>query len=184
MKCRIALASLLAMGLGGVAFAAQHSQPEEEPAQQAHGQLGEQGEVEGHGGEHHHKNHVAFFLGSTEAEEHHGEQGDRDFTIGVDYERRLSRVLGVGGLLDWVVEGRREFLLGVPVFLHAGKHAKFQLAPCYQRIRETSDDEFVFRTGFMWDFYVGSLSLAPTVFYDFTDGQDFLVVGLSIGTGF
>ena len=139
---------------------------------------------EAHGGEHHHRNHIAVFVGSTEAEEHHGEKGDRDFTIGVDYERRLSKVVGVGGLLDWVVEGRREYLVGIPLFLHAGKHAKFQLAPCYQKVRETGSDEFVLRTGFMWDFFVGTISLSPTIFYDFTEEQDFLVFGLTVGKGF
>ena len=139
---------------------------------------------EAHGSEHHHKNHIAFFVGSTEAEEHHGEKEDRDFTLGVDYERRLNSVVGIGGLFDWVVEGRREYLVGVPLFLHAGKHAKFQLAPCYQRIRETGDNAFVFRTGFMWDFFVGKVSLSPTVLYDLTEEQDFLVFGLTVGKGF
>jgi hypothetical protein len=30
----------------------------------------------------------------------------------------------------------------------------------------------VFRTGFLWDFYVGKITLSPTIFYDFTEGQD------------
>ena len=68
------------------------------------------------GAEHHHKNHIALFIGSTEGEAEEGEKEDRDFTLGVDYERRLTELIGIGGLYDWVAEGRREFLIGMPVF--------------------------------------------------------------------
>jgi hypothetical protein len=33
-------------------------------------------------------------------------------------------------------------------------------------------------------FYVGKISLLPAIFYDFTEGQDFLVFGLNVGKGF
>ena len=102
-----------------------------------------------HGENDHHKNHVAFFVGSTEAEEHHGEKGDRDFTIGIDYERRLSKIFGIGVLADWVIEGDREYIVGIPLFLRAGKHAIFQLAPAYHRLSHSGDEGFLFRTGFM-----------------------------------
>lgn len=45
--------------------------------------------------------------------------GMTGFTIGVDYERRLSRMWGIGVLADVAVgEIKREAVLGVPVFLH------------------------------------------------------------------
>ena len=49
---------------------------------------------------------------------------------------------------------------------------------------DSGDDEFVFRTGFSWDFELKNVVLAPAIFYDFTEGQDFLVLGLNIGKGF
>ena len=186
MKHWTVLVTALVIGLGGSVATAQHSQEGDEASQEARGQeaVEDHEADEGHGEAHHHKNHIAFFVGSTEAEEHHGEKGDRDFTIGLDYERRLSRVVGIGGLVDWVVEGNREYLIGVPVFLHVGKHAKFELAPAFQHLTEADENSFVFRTGFHWDFFVGQISLSPAVFYDFTEEQDFFVFGLSIGTGF
>ncbi len=49
---------------------------------------------------------------------------------------------------------------------------------------DSGDEEFVFRAGFSWDFELKNVVLAPAIFYDFTEGQDFLVLGLNIGNGF
>jgi len=160
---------------------------QEAPEQEHHEQAGEHHEAaEGHGEEHFHKNHVALFVGSTEAEEHHGEKEDRDFTLGIDYERWLNKWFGAGAMLDFVVEGRREYLVGPLFILHAGKGAKFFAAPCYQSVRESGEDNFVFRTGFGWDFFVGKgkYSVFPSVYYDFAEGQDFFVFGVGFGMGF
>jgi hypothetical protein len=173
---RMLLALVVLLGAAAVPAPtmAQHVEGEEHEATETH---------EEHGGHELHQNHVALFLGSTEGEEHHGEKGDRDFTIGIDYERRLSKLFGIGAMVDWVAEGNREYLIGVPVFLHVGNGGKFQLAPAYHRVREGDEDGFVFRTAFAWDFYIKKISLAPYIAYDFTDGQDFTVFGLDIGTG-
>ncbi len=138
------------------------------------------------GEEHFHKNHVAVFVGSTEAEEHHGEKTDPDFTVGFDYERRFSKLFGAGAMLDFVVEGRREYLVGPLFILHPGMGAKLFAAPCYQSVREGGEVNFVFRSGFGWDFFFGKgkYSVFPSVYYDFAEGQDFLVIGVGFGMGF
>ena len=187
----VPLALLLVVFVGAPAtLVAQeaHAAPEQEHAEQAgeaHEATEEHGEehAEEHG-EHFHKNHIALFVGSTEAEEHHGEKGDRDFTLGVDYERRLSSLFGIGGMFDWVVEGRREFLVGPIGFIHPYKGLKFYAAPCYQHIREGDKDDFVFRIGGTWDFEVGKYSVGPHLIYDFASEQDFFVFGVGIGRGF
>jgi hypothetical protein len=134
--------------------------------------------------EHYHENHMALFVGSTEAEEHHGEKGDPDFTIGLDYERRLNKLFGLGAFAEWVAEGNREYLLGPMVFLHPYKGAKLYAAPCYQHIQESGTDNFVFRVGASWDFEFGEYSVGPNVIYDFADEQDLLVLGVGFGVGF
>jgi hypothetical protein len=136
------------------------------------------------GVEHHHKNHIALFVGSTEAEVHEGDKEDRDFTLGVDYERRLTKLIGMGGLYDWVAEGRREFLIGMPVFFHPFKASKFQIAPCVQRIREDKEIKYVTRIGFSWGFELSKTTISPEIFYDITSGQDFIVFGVAFGWGF
>jgi hypothetical protein len=140
---------------------------------------GEHGEAHGH-----HKNHVAFFLGSTQAELHHGERDDPQFTLGVDYERRLNEYVGVGALLDAVVEGHREVIIGIPLFLHAGS-LKGLIAPGGERVRETGNWEFMTRFGILWEFEISSSwSLAPVVQYDVTEEGGTWVLGLGFGKGF
>jgi len=141
------------------------------------------GDAAEHGEEHLHKNHFAVFLGSTQSEEHHGDRDDPQFTIGVDYERRLTKVLGVGLLADYVVEGNREFLLGIPFFVHAGKSAKFEVAPSWHKIREDGTDGGVLRLGFHWEFEMGRGSISPAIFYDITEEDNLWILGLGFGRG-
>jgi len=144
---------------------------------------GHAGDASEHGEEHFHKNEVAVFLGSTQSEEHHGDRDDPEFTIGIDYERRLTEHFGLGLLADFVAEGNREILLGIPFFLHAGKSAKFELAPGWHKVKEDGSDGGVLRLGFHWAFEVGRGSLSPAVFYDITEEDNLWVFGLGIGRG-
>jgi hypothetical protein len=173
---------LIVVSLGTPARAVAEEQEGHEAAGEEHATS--EGHGEEHGEEHLHKHHVALFIGSTEAEEHHGEKGDRDFTLGFDYERRLSKLWGFGGMIDWVAEGNREYLVGPIAFLHPYKGSKLYAAPCYQGVRESGDGNFVFRVGAAWDFDVGkNLSIGAHIIYDFAEGQDFFVFGVGIGRG-
>ena len=87
-------------------------------------------------------------------------------------------------MFDLVVEGIREFLLGAIGYLHPYGGLKLYAGPCYQKVREDSQDKFVFRVGVSWDFSIGRFSVGPHVIYDFADDQDFLVLGIGIGRGF
>ena len=135
-----------------------------------------------HGSHHFHKNHFALFLGSTQPDEH-GERTDAAFTVGIDYERRLNRRIGVGFLADMVTGGNREALVGLPLFLHFGKRAKFQLAPGWHEVAESHDAGLVWRTGFIWDFEVGKNTISPSIYYDITEHENLFVVGVGIGKG-
>lgn len=177
----VATLALALVGVVGAPATLDAQETHGEPADEAHEAADEHAEEHG---EHLHANHIAVFVGATEPEEHHGEKEDPDFTLGVDYERRLSRLWGVGGMIDWVVEGRREWLIGPIGFVHPYKGLKFFAAPCYQHIREGAKDEFVFRLGAAWDFEVGKYSIAPNVIYDFAAEHDFLVLGVTVGRGF
>jgi hypothetical protein len=172
----IALPLALSVVVSGPVMA---QEPEEhDPAE---GHAVESGES---AGEHFHKNHVAIFIGSTEAEEEHGEQDDPDFTLGLDYGRRFSKLFGIGVMLEFVVEGKREYVVGVPFYIHVGRYAKFQLAPAFHHLSHTGENEAMLRTGFMWDFSVGKMTVSPALFYDIVDGQNFIVLGAAIGKGF
>ena len=179
-----------------------------EAAGEQHEGVEEHGEVHGeaHGEEHHfHKNHFGVFVGSTEGVEQHGEEhgdtghgdghgevtsegssggkDDPDFTIGLDYERRLTKLIGIGGMVDFVVEGRREYLLGPIGFLHPFKSSKFFAAPLAERVRETGDWEFVFRVGGLWEFHVGKFSVAPFTGSEGDVAALHCILGVAFGRG-
>ena len=182
----ITLSLLVAVSNPGVGFPqeTEHHEPAAEHEATGEKHEAEAASGESHGEGHLHKHHVALFVGSTEAEEHHGEKGDPDFTLGFDYERRLSRLFGIGGRLDWVAEGRREVLIGPIGFLHASKGLRLYAAPCYQREREGCQDNFVLRVGGTWDFHIGRYVIGPHVIYDFGEEHNFLVLGVGFGRGF
>ncbi len=146
-------------------------------AEDAHHTGGDQ-----HEAGHLHKNHFALFLGTTQPDEH-GERTDAAFTVGIDYERRLTKLIGVGFLADVVTGGNREYLVGVPLFLHVGKRGKFQLAPGWHKVDEDQAKGLVWRTGFIWDFEVGKNTISPSVYYDITEHENLFVLGVGIGQG-
>ena len=127
-----------------------------------------------------HRNHLAFFLGVTSG----GEHEDAAPTIGVDYERQLTRVFGIGAMLDVTGGDRREGVLGIPFVLHASRAAKIVVAPSVERIRETRETEPLLRLGFLYDFEVGRMTVAPTFNVDFVEGDQLYVVGVYVGWGF
>jgi hypothetical protein len=152
-------------------------------------------------GRHLHKHHLAVIISATEAVEEHGDEhdgnghsegssdskDDPDFTIGFDYERRFTQLFGFGGMIDWIAEGRREFLFGPIGVLHPFKGSKFWVAPLAERVRETGDWGLVVRVGTGWDIPIGKsgkYSIAPNINYDISDEHQLWVVGVAIGKGF
>ena len=85
----VALFSIVTVAAPAVVASQETQEQEHSETGEHHEATEEHAEEQGEG--HHHKNHVAVFVGSTEAEERHGEKEDRDFTLGIDYERRLSK---------------------------------------------------------------------------------------------
>jgi hypothetical protein len=132
-----------------------------------------------------HRNHIAFFVGSTATEdERPGGTDDPRFTLGVNYERRLTRLLGLGAVLEAVPEGEREAVVLVPVLFHVGRRAKFLIGPGAQRLEHPRETTFVARIGFEYDFHVKRVILTPELNFDFSEEADFSVLGLNIGWGF
>jgi hypothetical protein len=142
-------------------------------------------EHDGSGKHEFHRNHVAFFIGSTATEgERPGAEDDPRFTLGVNYERRLTRLLGLGAVLEAVPEGEREAVVLVPVLFHVGRRAKFLIGPGAQRLEDPRETTFVARIGFEYDFHVKQVILTPELNVDFSEEENFAVLGLNIGWGF
>ena len=80
-----------------------------------------------HGGAGHeyHRNHFSFFFGITDGGNAEGEgEESASPTLGLDYERQLSRRFGVGFLSDIAAGDRREFVAGTLQFQGGGPYIK------------------------------------------------------------
>ena len=131
-------------------------------------------------------NHFALFGGFTIGGQNSGDGREKAaFTVGVDYERRLSPRWGLGVMGDWAFGDRREFIVAAPVFLHTRSGLRFHLAPGIERIRKDgpreAKSEFLLRTGLAYDFHFGEVSLSPSFSVDFVHGEQLHVLGASVG---
>ena len=129
-----------------------------------------------HSEHHFHRNHFAVFLGVTEEEEHSA------FSVGFDYERRLTRLFGIGALIDFATGDVRSGVWGIPFILHPGKGWKLYVAPGRENGSER-DAEFMFRVGVLYDFEVGKVTISPAFNVDLVDGEEIYVYGVNIGRG-
>jgi len=133
------------------------------------------------------KHHIALFNGATTNFSHES----TSYTIGLDYEYRISKLLGIGLLGEVILADSEEFLTGVAVCAHPFKGTKLIAAPLVVFSEEhhsegheiKKESSFAFRIGAGYDFHVGKLSLGPTVDFDFGKTEA-LNYGLSIGFGF
>ena len=106
------------------------------------------------------------------------------FTIGVDYERRLTRLLGFGGVVEFA-DKRRDHILIATVDLHFGRF-KLQTGPGFER-REGPDGTEglgIFRVGATYDYFFDRFSLSPVINVDFVEGEQVYVYGVNFGWGF
>jgi hypothetical protein len=133
---------------------------------------------------HSHHNHLALFAGATTNFEHES----TDFSLGVDYEYRLSEMFGIGLFGEIVYAEHEETLIGVPFFFHIkDSPIKIVLAPGVAIAEDHHGDkheEFLFRGGLGYDIHLDTFSITPTVNADVVDGDVSLVYGIALGVGF
>jgi hypothetical protein len=122
-------------------------------------------------------NRVALFLGATTKDSH------THATIGLEYERRLSELIGVGAVAEASPDGR-DFVGAFPVFFHPVGELALSIGPGFSV--DEGHGHFLVRFGAAWDFELpAGLSLAPSVSYDLTVGSDNAIVyGLTLSYAF
>ena len=131
---------------------------------------------EEHKESHYHRNHVGLFLGNTY------EEGEDEFTIGLDYEYRFSQYFGIGLLGEYVGEDAREGVGMGLLFIHPYKGFRFLAgAGVKPKAEET---KFIWRLGIGYRFPIGNWTIAPEFNLDFTEGRTVEVFGVSFGYGF
>ena len=146
-----------------------------------------------------HKNHLSLFTGGTT--ESSGGETSTSFSLGLDYERRLSRLVGLGIGGEYVFGAdERETLLGLLLNLHAIGGLVLAAGPGLEFAKEGHAEGDVeaeqeesgtsthagLRVGIVYEFEVGQrYSIAPSIYTDFIDGKEpTFVWGLAFGVGF
>lgn len=129
----------------------------------------------------HHRHHVAVLLGGAVRSEH-GET-ESGFAFGIEYEYRLHRLVGVGGLLEVATGDLRDVIFIAPVSLRPWRGLRLIAAPGAE-IPGSGDAEFLFRLGAAYLFPVGQFSLGPEFNVDLVAGHPTYVAGLALGFGF
>jgi hypothetical protein len=144
---------------------------------------------------HGHRHHIGMFVGGTygELSGHHevgtlsnghssGIEKENAFTLGVDYQFRLYRFLGLGGFYDHAFGDFRTTVVAPGLFIRPVEKVQILAAPGVEL--HEGENVFVFRLGFYYEFHINRLSLAPTAAVDFVYGKEVFVYGLTFGFGF
>ena len=105
------------------------------------------------------------------------------FTLGVDYEYRVNRLLGFGFVAEQAFGDIDATTLLAVTDIHVWRGLAFQVGPGVEFV----DDETyaVGRLGALYEIELeGDFTIAPQVHYDFSEGEDAIVFGIAIGRAF
>ena len=147
-----------------------------------------------HEDDHHvHPNHAAVFFGASTPKK---DKSETSFALGIEYERRLNDLFGVGAVVDFVFgDFKRNALAGGAVFLHPVGDLTLLAAPGAEWVEKdklgasgpttTNEAFFIIRLGASYPFHIGSGSITPMFNVDFIgDSKTTFVYGVSFGYGF
>ncbi len=123
------------------------------------------------------RHHVSVFLGGTH------EESEEAFTVGLDYEYRLTELFGIGAQVDHTAEFDAT-LVAVGLHVHPVEPLAFFVAPGI--LIEDGDEKGVIRTGLQLEFPIDDRwTIGPTVNYDFIEGGEHAIdFGLALGVRF
>ena len=88
--------------------------------------------------------------------------------------------IGLGGLVEYTKS--REWVLAVPLYIHASEARKLFVAPGVETA--DGDSEFLVRLGTAYEFEMGDWTLAPELSFDFVDDEVKTVSGVNFGGEF
>ena len=105
------------------------------------------------------------------------------FTLGIDYEYRVNRLLGVGFVAEQAFGDIDATTLLAVADIHVWRGLAFQIGPGVEFV----DDETyaVGRFGALYEIELaGEITISPQIHYDFSEGEDAVVFGIAIGRAF
>jgi len=133
----------------------------------------------GHEAEHDfHRNWAAIFVGMT------GEnRRDNGIALGIEYARHLNPNFAIGAIVERTFGDLDLWVFAVPFAYRTGPW-KVYIAPGVEDADSAEDMEFLVRLGGEYAFEVGKWEIAPQLDVDFVDGDQALVLGVTIGKSY
>ena len=127
----------------------------------------------------HRPNHLSIFLGGTDNSEHSPAS-----TLGIDYERSLSDLLGIGAVIEHAAGAIDATTWLAVTDVHPTPQGLiFQLGIGAETSAE--HDVFVARAGVLYEFEHRGFTLSPQLHWDYHDGlENAVVFGLAFGFAF
>ncbi|MEC8785071.1 MAG: hypothetical protein VXX33_00870, partial [Pseudomonadota bacterium] len=105
------------------------------------------------------------------------------FTLGIDYEYRVSDFLGVGFVAEYAFEDLDAYTYLLVADLHITNNFIAQIGPGVEF--HGSHKMEVARLGFLYEFEVSGVTISPQLHYDYhRNHKSAVVAGLAIGMSF
>jgi hypothetical protein len=123
----------------------------------------------------HHANDIALFFGLAHEGRHDGP------ALGLEYERRLSPVLGIGVLAERTWGDFDFWVYAIPITLHADRW-KFIVAPGIEESGGHTEKLLRFTVGY--ELQGSEIKVTPSISVDFVDDESVYVFGIAFGMGF
>lgn len=123
--------------------------------------------------------HLSLVVAGT----HVPDADETAFSLGIDYEYRVSEALGLGLVAEHAFGPLDSTTLLAVADIHLWKGWALQIGP---GVEFAEDEEFFLgRLGTLYEFEIGdSFTLAPQVHYDLSEGEDAIVFGVGVGRAF
>ncbi|WP_371195744.1 hypothetical protein [Glaciecola sp. SC05] len=124
------------------------------------------------------KHYPGIFVGSTKFD------GETNFTLGLEYEYRVSNKWGIGGALERINEGHEGdgvSIWTVMGFYHPVEHIKLGFGPGQERIGgDYGKNKDLLRFAIAYEYPVNdAFEIAPTIDIDLIDGDIAFVAGVA-----
>ena len=144
--------------------------------------FGRPGQAESHGLQQTVGFHGPHHLSLLSADTHIRNQGDYA-TLGIDYEYRVSQLLGLGVVLEQAYDGLNATTALAVADVHLHRGLIMQLGPGFEWMEH--ERIAVMRVGMLYEFEFEQFTLSPQLHWDFHDGHDNAVVaGMALGFAF
>lgn len=119
-----------------------------------------------------------IFIGATNFE------SETDFTFGLEYEFKLTKTIGFGGVWERTIEGHDGDGVNVIVgslFYHPSDQWRFGVGFGEEQIRgKKPKDKDLWRLSATYEYPMDNMIIAPTLALDFIDGDTAKVAGVAI----